>query len=320
MTSSNFLRSCRTWARSRLSRGALLSVTCAALLVGCNFNRVAVNTTAGVLAEAEGSTRKYFDWESAGYAAPSGIMQLEGMHSISPDNDELALTLVKAYMAYAYGWVMDAYEQADFKGDFELAAHHKQRAHLMYSRARDLALRVLTSRDPELPKKMQGEPKALAAYLERRFDDDDLPALFWLMMSWTSAINNSSHIEDLTDMSALRVIAEWVIKRNPGYEDAGALAFLGGYEASLPKAYGGHPEKGKAYFERALKLTQRKSHILLVSYATIYAVAVQDRALYLKLLHEIIESGDLGPLHRLSNKVAKRRAERALGRTEELFF
>ena len=32
---------------------------------------------------------------------------------VSPDNALLTLTLVKAYMAYAYGWVMDEYELAE---------------------------------------------------------------------------------------------------------------------------------------------------------------------------------------------------------------
>jgi DNA-binding phage protein len=289
-------------------------------LLGCSFNRVAVNTTAGVLSEAESSTRAYFDWESAGYAAPSGIMQLEGLHSVSPDNDGLSLTLLKAYMAYAYGWVMDSYEEAYFRGDFVQSDHHKQRAYLMYSRARDLGLRVLRRRDERFPDMMNKDPKTLRAYLDKAFDDDDLPALFWLMMSWTSAVNNSPNMDDLADMSSLRVIAEWVVKRNPGYEDAGALAFLGGFESSFPAQLGGHPEKGKAYFEQAVKLTQRKNHILLINYATLYAVVVQDKALYLSLLHEILESGDQGALYRLSNKVARRRAARALARVDELFF
>jgi hypothetical protein len=304
----------------RLGSKTCLLVLGSAWLLGCNFNRVAVDTTAGVLAEAEGSTRGYFDWESMGYAAPSGLIQLEGLHSVSPDNDGLSLTLLKAYMAYAYGWVMDAYEEADLRADFELAAHHKQRAFLMYSRARDLGLRVVLKRDPTFLDKFHLDPPSLHAYLEKTFQKDDLPGLFWLMMSWTSAVNNSTHMEDLSDMASLRVVAEWVAARDPGYEDAGALVFLGGFEASFPKQLGGHPEKGKEYFERALKLTQRKNHILLINYATLYAVAVQDRALYLSLLREIMEAGDQGQAARLSNKVARRRAVRALARVDELFF
>jgi hypothetical protein len=215
---------------------------------------------------------------------------------------------------------MDEYEEADLKADFELANHHKQRGFLMYSRARDLGLHVVMRRDPTFADMIHQDPKTLRVHLDKTFDEDDMPALFWLMMSWTSAINNSPHMEDLTDMSALRVIAEWVVARDPGYEDAGALVFLGGFESSFPKQLGGHPEKGRAYFEQALELTQRRNHILLVNYATLYAVAVQDRALYLSLLREVMEAGDQGQMYRLGNKVARRRAVRALGRVDELFF
>jgi hypothetical protein len=52
----------------------------------------------------------------------------------------------------------------------------------------------------------------------------------------------------------------------------------------------------------------------------LYAATVQDKALYLSLLHEILEAGDQGSLYRLSNKVARRRAARALTRVDELFF
>lgn len=288
---------------------------------GCNVDRIAVDTTAGIMAQAESVARSYFDWESAGHASPAGIIQLEGLHIISPDNDELTLTLVKAYMAYAYGWVMDAYEVAERAGDTQLAEHHKQRAHLMYTRARDLSMRVVTHRKPDSKGKFTtSDTKALASYMAATFDNDDLPGLFWLMMSWSSAINNSTHMEDLSDMSTLRVIAHWVVDHKPEYEDAGALAFLGGFEASMPKAFGGDPPKAKEYFERALKLTGRRNHILLINYATTYAVAAQDRALYVSIINEILEAPDQGAAFRMSNKVARRRATRMLSKVDELFF
>ena len=284
------------------------------------MRRVAVDSTASILADADIVARSYFDWESAGTAGPAGIIQFEGLHLSSPDNEELTLMLVKSYMAHAYGWVMDAYEVAQASGDFDTAEHHKRRAYLMYARARDLALRAVERRDPEIRKALSLPPKELAAYLDGKFGDDDKPALFWLMMSWTSAINNSPNSEDLADMAELRVIASWVIKRDPGYEDAGALVFLGGFESSMPKAFGGDPAKGKEYFERALELTHRKNHIVLINYAMLYAVNAPDRALFVSLMREIIEAPDQGAPFRMSNKVARRRAARALARVDELFY
>jgi hypothetical protein len=292
------------------------------LLIGCNFNRIAVDTTAGVLAEGENSTRGYFDYESAGHAAPSGIMQLEGMHSVSPDNEQLSMILAKAYMAYAYGWVMDAREQADVAGDFDLAKHHQQRAYLMYTRAYDLMRHAAVERDEKLALVLKQDPEALKAHLKKHWNnrEDDVPILFWLMMTWNSSVNNALEIDALIDLPMIRALAEHLAQLHPGYEDGGALVFLGGIECSYPEQVGGNPKKGQQFFEQALALSQRKNHINLINYAQLCAVALQDRKLYEALLREIIDAKDQGNLYRLSNKVARRRAVRALARADELFF
>ena len=307
-------------SRSTLIPSCLLSAVVCCLLSSCNLDRVAVNATAGLLAQAEPVARSYFDWESAGQASPAGIIQLEGLHLLSPDNEQLTLSLVKTYMAYAYGWVMDAYEVAKQSGDYELAEHHRMRAFNMYSRARDLALRAVSHYDADVRQRLAQDQPAVRAYLKEAFDEDALPSLFWLMMAWTSAANNSPNAEDMSDMASLLAIADWVVSQDPGYEDASALVILGGYEASLPKAVGGQPEKAKAYFERALKLTGRRNHIMLVNYATLFATTTQNRELYLSLLREILEAPDQGSKYRMTNKVARRRAVRALARTDELFY
>jgi TRAP transporter T-component len=306
---------------NQLSYRSLLTVCTLSMAGGC-LNKAAVNTTAGILSEAEGSTLAYFDWESAGYAAPSGIMQLEGLHTISPHNVGLSLTLAKAYMAYAYGWVADEREQADMKGDFELVAHQQARAYWMYARAHALVLRAIKDRDPNFVDMLTKDPKTLSAHLKKYWNDreDDLPMLFWLMMSWSSEVNNAPDIDALIDMPTIRTIAAWIAQLDPGYEDAGALVFMGGFECSMPAALGGDPKKGKQYFEQALALTQRKNHIVLLNYATFYAIAAQDRKLYTSVLREILEAPDQGNAYRLSNKVARRRAVRALQKTEELFY
>ncbi|MEY4579900.1 MAG: hypothetical protein RL701_4603 [Pseudomonadota bacterium] len=305
------------------SRSLVLSLVSAFVLsstAGCDLDVVAVNTTAGILAKAEPVARSYFDWESAGQASPYGIIQLEGLHLVSPDNEKLALALVKSYMAYAYGWVMDSYEIARQNGDFELAEHHRQRAYLMYARARDIALRTASNYDPNLREKMNQNPKQLAQYFKQTFDKDALPSLFWLMMAWTSASNNSPNSEDMSDMPSLLALADWIASKDPGYGDAGALVVIGGYESSLPKALGGNPVKGREYFERALKLTGRKNHILLISFALLYAANAGERELYISTLREILEAGDQGNEYRMTNKVARRRAVRALARVEEIFY
>ena len=68
-----------------------------------------------------------------------------------------------------------------------------------------------------------------------------------------------------------------------------------------------------------IALSDGRNHLHHINFARTYAVNAQDKALFLKLVHHVIESGDQGNDVRLSNKVARRRAERYLSHVDELF-
>lgn len=291
-------------------------------VVGCSATKnVALDMVVDSLAEGGDSIRGHFDWETAGHGAASTIIQLEALYAIRPDNEALALALVKSYMAYTYGWVMDAAGVALLQEEFDEADHHTHRAFWMYSRARNVALRALRARDAGIDDVLYGDPDLLLAYLREEYTDpeDDVGPLFWAMISWSSSINADPESEQFMNMPAVRTMAQRVIELDEGYEDAGAVVFMGGFWSSYPKSAGGDPDRGRAYFERALELTGRRNHIILVNYATMYARNVLDRELYRSLLMEILTVPDQGNANRLSNKVARRRAERLLKRTDEFF-
>ena len=292
------------------------------VLLGCGgVSEFAADTTAGFLADAAPAARAYFDYESAGIAAANGIVQLEGLHRVSPGNIRIRMSLAQAYVAYAFGWVMDAQEQAQFAGDYERADHESQRAFLMYSRAQALVVSVMHDRDAQIDGYLKGDPDKLRAYLAREYDDpdDDIEVVFWCAVAWGSAITNSPSMDALIDLPAAKAFAEHSVSLNPGYEHGGALTLLGGFEASYPEQLGGNWKKGRAYFERALNLSHRRSQLHHVNFARTYAVNAQDRELFVRLMREVIESPDQGDDVRLSNKVARRRAERYLAHVDDLF-
>jgi hypothetical protein len=287
---------------------------------GC-VSELAADTTAGFLADAAPAARAYFDYETAGIAAANGMVQLEGLHRVSPNNDRINLTLAQAYVAYAFGWVMDRCEQAHFAGDYERADHEKQRAFLMYTRAYTLVIAVMRDRDAGIDQVLKGDPEKLRAYLAREYDDreDDIEVVFWAALTLGSAITNAPSMDSLIDLPVAKVLAEHSMKLQAGYENAGALTLLGGFESSYPEQLGGNWKKGRELFERALELSKRRNQIHHVNFARTYAVNAQDRELFVKLLREVVESPDQGDGVRLSNKVAKRRAQRYLDNIDELF-
>lgn len=301
--------------------GALFLLT-SATLPGCSFSKLAADQTAGLLDQAAPALDAFWDYEVAGIGTPGAIMQLEAFHAVTPDNEKLALNLAKAYVGYAVGWVEADYEIAYAAGDMDRADRLRQRARLLYLRARNLALHALHVRDSGIDDVLKTHDDAkLASYLKREYtDEEDVAPVFWTGMAWGAAINMSLDQPDLiAELPTAKALVVHAKELDDGFFNGGAYVFLGSMESAFPKAMGGDPEKGRAIFEQGLQRTQRKNHMMLVNYARVYAVNTQNRELYVKLLTEVLEAGDLGQRVRLTNKVARRRAERYLAQTPELF-
>jgi len=208
-----------------------------------------------------------------------------------------------------------------FAGDYETADYHQQRAFNMYKRAYDLVFRIVRERDDEIEKLIDGDPDLLIKHLREEWDDpeDDIELVFWWALTWGSLVTNSPSMDALVDFTAVKALAAHAVFLDAGYENAGALAMLGGYESSYPEQLGGDWKAGRKYFERAIELSQRRNHLHLINFARTYAVNAQDKELFVSLLHEVIEAPDLGDEVRLSNKVARRRAQRYLANIDQWF-
>jgi hypothetical protein len=306
--------------RAPLAASLLL---CSAALPACNFNKFAADQTAGLLSEAAPALEGFWDYEMAGVGTPGAIMQLEAFHAVTPDNEALSLNLAKVYVGYGVGWVESDYEVAYAAGEMDRADRLRQRASLIYMRARNLALHALRVRDKGIDAALKdNDPQSLAKYLSAHYKDkkDDVGPVFWAGMAWGAAINMSLDQPDmLVDLPKAKALVEHAKSLDDGFFNGGAYVFLGSMESAFPKAMGGDPEKGRALFEAGLARTGRKNHMLLVNYARVYAVNTQNRALFEQLLNEVLRAGDQGQSYRLSNKVARRRAERYLTQADQMF-
>jgi hypothetical protein len=285
-------------------------VTCVTPLAGCNLNRFAADQAGSIAASSTPYMRGFWDYDIARHGTAAGIMQLESMHSVTPDNEQLTLTLVASYVGYAFGWVELDMEQARADGQFPKADRLRARAELIYKRARDLSLRVMRVRDSAIDEVLLAEPAALQSYLKKHYADRaDIAPVFWAAMAWGSMIGATDQLDAAVDLPMVRALVEHVVAVEPGYESAAALVFLGGLYAQTPPDFGGDLVKAKAYFERALELTGRKAKVVQLNYARLYAQTAGDQALYRSLLDEVLLPDDQGNALRLSNKIARHWAE-----------
>ena len=286
-----------------------------ALASGCDLNRFAADQAGSIAASSTGYMRGFWDYDIARAGTASAIMQLEAMHSVSPDNEDLTLTLASTYVGHGFGWVEADMEEARAERQFARADRLRARAELIYRRARDLSLGAMRERDAAITEVLMQEPAALRSYLKQHYPDrEDLGPVFWTASSWGSMLGVTDALDATVDLPMIRAMVEHVIERDPGYEGATGLVFLGGVYSQTPPDFGGDLAKGKEYFERALALTERKSHVVQLNYAKLYALTAGDQELFRSLVDEILAPEDRGNPVRLSNKIARRHAELLLRR------
>lgn len=279
-------------------------------LGGCNLNRIAADQAGNIAAASSDYMRGFWDYEIGRSGTAAAIMQLEAMHSVSPDNEALSLALVSSYIGHTFGWVELDLAEARAARQFDQAERLRARAELLYRRARDLALASMRKRDAAIDERIMGEPSALKQYLEREYPGkDDLAPVFWTGMAWGSVLGVTDQLDQAIDVPAVRTLIEHVVAVDPSYQGGASLVFLGGLLAQTPAEYGGNPEQAKQYFERALTLTERKSHTVQLNYAKLYALTTGDHKLFFTLLDEIMTPEDRGADVRLSNKIARKHAE-----------
>ncbi len=293
-------------------------------VAGCNLNKIAADQT-GKIAEAGSiGINGFWDYEMAGLATPGAIVQGEALLSVSPNNEQLTIGLARAYVAYCYGWVQDDWERADEAGDFQRADALEARVRRLYQRTTALGMRVLRKHDGDgqLDEKLKtGKLDVLRAYLKENFtDQDDVPGLYWAGLGWGSSIANAGgDVAEVANAPMARAILERSVELDPSYADAGGLGILASVEGMFPELFGGDLKKSKALFERAIAISKRRNHLILLGYAKNYAVSAQDRELFVKLVMEVLEAPDQGSDIRLSNKVARHRAERYIQRVDDWF-
>lgn len=299
----------------------VLCVLATIALSGCDTGRFTASQSIGLITRGSAAIAQHWDVDLVGDGMPGSILQLEGLYATLPDDEQVGLELLRAYVSYGQGWVEPSAEEAEARGDLDRARELFIRARLLYLRARNIGLHHLRLRDEQIDARIRQGGDSFDRYLSERYTSrEDIPFLLWTGYAWGSAINVSREDPELVlDLGTVKSFVTRAVALDETYFEYGGLTFLAAIASAAPESSGGDPERGRELFERALAGTERTFFTVQLQYARSYAVTTGDRELFIRLLREIIDGGDPRPEVRLANRIARRSAIRLLRRVDEFF-
>lgn len=290
--------------------------------VGC-MSRLAANSTVGIMKRAAPAVNSFADPYLAEDAIPYSIAQSEGLMLVLPENIDLRVNLMRTYGSYGFAFLEDRMEQAEVDDDEARANHFRTRATLAFQRAREIGMQTMTLEEDADGGAQPAVGRGIDAWKSylRRFDDDEQAGLlFWTGYAWIRYINlTKDNPDSLADLPFAIACFERVYELDHTFNNYAPHVAMAGYYARASAALGGQPEDSRREFEAAITATNRRFLTYLVMYARFYAVMVQDRALFRRLLEEVINAADVMPEQRLANQIAKRKAARYLAQIDDLF-
>jgi tetratricopeptide (TPR) repeat protein len=116
----------------------------------------------------------------------------------------------------------------------------------------------------------------------------------------------------------IRKVMERCLALDPDYFYAAPHRYFGAFYAKAPAFAGGDMDKAKQHFEEAI--ARHPAYLgTLTRYAEFYAVKLQDRDLFRRLLNQVLAADENAlPEVAAENAIEKKKAKALLGRENEL--
>ncbi len=234
--------------------------------------------------------------------APAYLLMVDSLISQDPKSSEILASGARLYTAYADVFVTD-----------------KTRAKKMADKAMGYAETAFCEANGDACS-LRDKPFGQFQSALSDMDKQDLPYLFTLGNAWASWIMaNKDDFNALADISRIEEIMLQVTRLDDTYKDGAAYLYLGTLATFLPPALGGRPEEGRAYFEKAIRLSGGRNLMAKVMYAKLYAKMMFDRPLHDRLLTEVLKTDPEMPGYTLINTYAQMQARQLMAGADDYF-
>ena len=271
-----------------------LTFGCASIL-GKATSRLADNLGSAVLNAEDPATVRD--------GLPAYLLLLDGLLEGDPKNVGSLLAAAKLNGAYA----------SNFTGA-DLA-----RAQLLSRKALRYAKQATCVENAALCATMEGNPDAFAAEVAKT-DSGDLPILYGLASSWAGFIQaNRDDWGAVADLPKVEALLVRVVALDETHDGGLPLVYLGVLNSLRPETVGGKPEQGRAYFERAIAISEGRNLYAKTLMAEFYARLMFDRELHDRLLNEVLAAEVKAPSYTLMNTLAHQRAQALLESGKDYF-
>ena len=287
----------------RAIRNACLVLLAAVSVSGCAS--LVSNAASGFADNLSAAVVNQTDPETVRDGAPAYMLLLDSLLEGSPDDPAILSAAAGLYASYG----------AVFAGDAERSARLTSRARRYANEA------ICVSYAPSC--EWEGQDfESFAATLDglKRKHEDVLYAYGVAHLAYIRAHSDDwAALAKLPYMEAL--LGRYLeIENSESETTAGTVyTYLGILATLRPPALGGEPEKGRAYFERAIELSRGADLSAKVEYARGYARPLYERELHDRLLKEVLAADPVMPGFTLTNVLAQRDAEMLLASADDYF-
>lgn len=275
---------------------------------GCaaKIARMSVDGMKPIMVEMRNATNKNRDSQLVMDAMPAMLIQMDGFIGVSPENRYLLTNAAEANMGYSFLAVEDK---------------DKERAKLLYLKARDYALRSLML-NKTFKKGFEQDDIEVFTDALKTVHKRDVGPLFIATNSWMSWINlaHGDNPSALKDLPRVEAMMDRILVIDDTYYYGGVHAMLGTYYVARPEMFGGRPEEAKVQFEEAFEISESKYLLWQLLYAKYYAVQTKDRELFVETLNRIISApADILPEEAFANAAVKKKAAALLLHVDDYF-
>ena len=286
----------RIIAIAMLSLAACGCTTLGNTLMSAASERVAASLQAAVVNHNDPATVRD--------GAPAWLLLVDALAAEDAKNAALQAQAAQMYASYAGGF----------------AAGDPARAKRLSDRARGYGRAAVCAQRDDACDLFDRRFEAFDAGL-MEFEAEDAAVLFAAALGelvWIQA--HSDDWAALADLPRAERLLERVVALDPDHQRGAPYAYLGVLNSLRPAALGGDPARGRAYFERAIELSEGRDLMTKVLFAEHYARLNFDRELHDALLEDVIAADPTAEGYTLGNLLAQRRAHELLANAGDYFF